>query len=83
MTIAEIYDLVQDLRSHITFIQNQIENESLVVKEGTIDAYLWDAQQALSSIIKGSAYPFCKTLRSVDTLRHRLRTLIFVLLNII
>jgi len=51
MTIAEIYDLVQDLRSHITFIQNQIENESLVVKEGTIDAYLWDAQQALSSII--------------------------------
>lgn len=51
MTTAEIYDLVQDLRSHITFIQKQIENESLVVKEGTIDAYLWDAQQALYSII--------------------------------
>lgn len=51
MTTAEIYDLVQDLRSQITFIQNQIENENLIVQEGTIDAYLWDAQQALYSII--------------------------------
>ena len=51
MTTAEIYDLVQDLRSQITFIQNQIENDSLVIEEGTIDAYLWDAQQALGSII--------------------------------
>jgi hypothetical protein len=51
MTTAEIYDLVQDLRLQITFIQNQIENDNLIVQEGTIDAYLWDAQQALGSII--------------------------------
>jgi len=51
MTTAEIYDLVQDLRSHITLIQNQIENDELLIQEGSIDAYLWDAQQALGSII--------------------------------
>ena len=51
MTKAEIYDLVQDLRSQIALIQNQIENDDIVVQEGTIDAYLWDAQQALGSII--------------------------------
>jgi hypothetical protein len=51
MTTAEIYDLVQDLRSQIALIQNQIENETLIVEEGSIDAYLWDVQQALGSII--------------------------------
>jgi len=51
MTTAEIYDLVQDLRSQITLIQNHIENDTLIVQEGTIDAYLWDAQQALGQII--------------------------------
>ena len=51
MTTAEIYDLVQDLRSQIALIQNHIENETLIVQEGSIDAYLWDAQQALGSII--------------------------------
>jgi hypothetical protein len=51
MTTAEIYDLVQDLRSQISLIQNHIENETLIVQEGSIDAYLWDAQQALGSII--------------------------------
>ena len=51
MTKAEIYDLVQDLRSQIALIQNHIENETLIVQEGSIDAYLWDAQQALGSII--------------------------------
>lgn len=51
MTTAEIYDLVQDLRSHITLIQNKIENDELLIQEGSIDAYLWDAQQALGSII--------------------------------
>jgi hypothetical protein len=51
MTTAEIYDLVQDLRSQITFIQKQIENETLIVEEGSIDAYLWDTQQALGNII--------------------------------
>lgn len=56
MTTAEIYDLVQDLRSHITFIQNQIENHDLVIKEGSIDSYLWDAQQALGSNISMIEY---------------------------
>ena len=51
MTTAEIYDLVQDLRSQITLIQNHIENDTIIVQEGSIDSYLWDAQQALGSII--------------------------------
>lgn len=50
MTNQEIYELVLDLRNQIAYIQNQIENESIVIEEGTIDAFLWDAQEALAKV---------------------------------
>jgi hypothetical protein len=51
MTTAQIIESVKAIRNQIAIIQNQVENDSTIVQEGTLDAALWDAQEALANVL--------------------------------
>ena len=51
MTTAQIIESVKAIRNQIAIIQNQVENDSTIVQEGTLDAALWNAQEALANVL--------------------------------
>lgn len=51
MTTAQIIESVKAIRNQIAIIENQVESDSTLVKEGTLEAALWDAQEALGNVL--------------------------------
>ena len=51
MTTAQIIESVKAIRNQIAIIQNHAENDSTLVQEGTLDAALWNAQEALANVL--------------------------------
>jgi hypothetical protein len=51
MTTEQIIESVKAIRNQIAIIQNQVENDSTIVQEGTLDAALWNAQEALANVL--------------------------------
>jgi len=51
MTTAQIIESVKAIRNQIAIIENQVETDSTLVQEGTLEAALWDAQEALGNVL--------------------------------